>query len=65
MFTGGLIEGAHNYTLQITINNCRVEGETPKVGGPEYVFPTIPFVGLDDTALPSVEIVYKTTDTTP
>ena len=65
VFTGGLIEGAHNFTLQITVNNCRVEGETPKVTGPEYVYQTIPFIGLDDASLAAVEIVYKTTDTTP
>ena len=48
---GGSIEGAHNFTLTITVNNCRVEGETPKMTGPEYVYQTIPFVGLDDASL--------------
>lgn len=65
VFTGGVIEGAHNYTLQFTVNNARVEGETPKISGPEYVYQTIPFVGLDDTSLPAVEVVLKTTDTAP
>lgn len=65
LFDGGNIEGAHDYTLQITIADARVEGETPKMTGPEYVFQTIPFVGLDHATLDAVEIVYKTTDTTP
>lgn len=64
-FVGGLIEGAHNYTLRFTINNCRIEGETPKISGPEMVFQNIPFVGLDDLALPAVEVVFKTVDATP
>lgn len=65
VFTGGLIEGAHNFTLTIRINDCRVEGETPKMTGPEYVFQTIPFIGLDHASEPAVEIIYKTTDTAP
>lgn len=65
VFTGGVIEGAHNYTFQITINDVRVEGETPKMGGPEYVYQTIPFVGLDHASESAVEIVYKTTDVLP
>lgn len=65
VFTGGVIEGAHNFTLQITLNDVRFEGETPKMGGPEYVYQTIPFVGLDHASEPAVEIVYKTTDSAP
>jgi hypothetical protein len=65
LFEGAVIEGGHKYTFQLTIADCRVEGETPKVGGPEYVYQTIPFVGVDHATLPAVEIVYKTTDTAP
>lgn len=64
-FVGGVIEGAHNYTFRVTINNARIEGETPKVTGPELVYQTVPFVGIDHATLPAVEIVYKTTDTAP
>lgn len=65
LFEGAIIEGAHKFTFKLTVADCRVEGETPKVGGPEYVYQTIPFVGLQHATLPSVEIIYKTTDTTP
>lgn len=64
-YTGGIIEGAHNFDLQITINNCRFEGETPKVSGPELVYQNVPFVGLDHATLAAVEIIYKTTDVLP
>ena len=64
-FVGGIIEGAHNFTLRFTLNNCRFEGETPKIGGPELVYQNVPFVGLDDASLAAIEIVYKTTGATP
>jgi len=64
-FVGGLIEGAHNYTLRITVHDCRFEGETPKVGGPELVYQNVPFIGLDPASPPAVTLLYKTTDTTP
>lgn len=64
-YTGGLIEGAHNFDLQITMNNVRFEGETPKVTGPELVYQSVPFVGLDHATLAAVEVVYKTTDVAP
>lgn len=65
LFEGATIESTHKYTFQLTIANARLEGETPKVSGPELVYQSIPFVGLDDATDPAVEIVYKTTDTTP
>lgn len=64
-YTGGIIEGAHNFDLQITMNNVRFEGETPTVSGPELVYQSIPFVGLDHATLDAVEIIYKTTDAAP
>jgi hypothetical protein len=65
VFTGAIIEGAHNYTFQLTINNARIEGETPQISGPELVYQSVPFVGLDDLSVADVEIVYKTTGATP
>jgi hypothetical protein len=66
IYTGAVIEGAHNYQLAITVNNVRFEGETPKVTGPALVYQNIPFVGLDDpVAGAAISVVYKTTDTTP
>lgn len=64
-FVGGVISGGHNYTLRFTINNCRIEGETPKISAPEMVVQNIPFVGLDDASLSAIEIFYKTSDATP
>lgn len=62
VYTGAIIEGAHNFTLQVTLNNVHFDGETPTVSGPELVYHNIPFVGLDHATLPYAEIIYKTTD---
>lgn len=64
-FIGPIISGAHNYTLRFTINDCRFEGETPKVGGPELVYQDVPFVGLDPAAGNAIEILYKTNSALP
>ncbi len=64
-FIGPVISGAHNYTLRITVNDVRFEGETPQVGGPELVYQNIPFVGLDPAAGDAVSILYKTNTATP
>jgi len=62
LYEGAIIEGAHKFTVQITLNNVRFEGETPKVSGPELVYQNVPFVGLDHATLSAAEIIYKTTD---
>lgn len=64
-FVGGVIEGAHNYEFKVTLTNVRLEGETPKITGPELVYQSIPFVGLDDATNPAVTVFIKTTDTLP
>jgi hypothetical protein len=61
-FVGGVISGAHNYTLRFTIPNCRFEGETPQISGPELVYHNVPFLGLDPTSGSAVSILYKNAD---
>jgi hypothetical protein len=64
-FVGEEIESGQNYMLSIVLADVRFEGETPKVTGPELVYPNIPFIGLDPASGDAVTITYKTTDTTP
>lgn len=65
IFIGDAIDTAYNYELHITLADVRFEGETPKVSGPELVYQSIPFVGLDPSAGEAVTILYRNTDTTP
>lgn len=65
IFTGDLIAGSTSETFHVTIADVRFEGETPKITGPELVFSTIPFVGLDPTAGDAVTIAYTTSDVLP
>lgn len=65
VFTGDLITTGQNYTLTFTIADVRFEGETPKVGGPELVYQSVPFVGLDPSSGDAVTITYHTSDATP
>ncbi len=65
IFTGDTIAGTTDETFHVTIADVRFEGETPKIGGPELVFSTIPFVGLDPTAGDAITIAYTTSDELP
>jgi hypothetical protein len=63
---GDVIEGALRYQLVFTCN-VRVDGETPKIQGPEILTASVPFKCLntgagDGTA---ITVVYRTTDVTP
>jgi hypothetical protein len=63
---GDIIEGVLRYQLVFTCN-VRVDGETPKVEGPEIVHTTVPFKCLNTGAGDGTAItaVYRTTDVTP
>ncbi len=66
IFTGDNLPGSSTPAkLAITIADVRFEGETPKIGGPELVFPSIPFVGVDPTSGDAIEIAYTTSDENP
>lgn len=64
LLRGAVIEGAHNFDLQITAN-VRFDGETPNVEGGEIVQQPLSFKCLGDTAATALTVVYKTTDTAP
>jgi hypothetical protein len=61
-FVGDIIAGTTSETLRFTVADTRIEGETPQISGPEFVYQNIPFVGLDPTSGDAIEIAY-TTDT--
>jgi Phage tail tube protein len=54
--------GSDFSTLSILIPDIFLEGETPKVGGPEVVVQTIPWVGLDDGTNNVIQALYWTLD---
>lgn len=51
-----------NYLLDIIIPNVKLEGETPKVGGPAVVTQALNFVGLDDETTTPIQITYQSED---
>lgn len=64
-FTDGAIgTGSDHSGLSILIPQIYLEGETPKVGGPQVVTQKIPFTGLDDQSNNVVQAVYSTLDLT-
>lgn len=62
-FTGGVIEGAHNYTLEFSIPEIHFTGDTPKVGGPDVVMLGAGFEAAYDGSNPGITVTYKSTDT--
>lgn len=62
-FVGANIAAAQDERLRIAIDDIRLDGETPKVSGPEMPTLTIPFTGLDGPAAGSgLEITLVNTD---
>lgn len=60
-FTGPTV-GTSNYLLDIIIPNIKLEGESPKVGGPAVVTQALNFVGLDDEATVPIQVTYQSED---
>jgi hypothetical protein len=61
-FVGPVISGAYHYSLDIIIPRLYLDGESPKVAGPDVVKQTCGFTALDDQINPVVQIGYTTTD---
>jgi hypothetical protein len=57
------IEGSFYPSLQVLVNNCRFDGDTPAVASPDITMLTLPFVGLYDGTNGPISIVYQTSDT--
>jgi hypothetical protein len=56
---------AKPFKLVLTLQNCRFDGDTPDVGGPDVVQQSLPFKVLDDGTNPVVQVDYYTSDATP
>jgi hypothetical protein len=56
--------GSDFSTLTILVPDIFLDGESPKIGGPEVVQQTIPFTGLDDGTNNVIQATYWTLDST-
>lgn len=64
VFTGDPIgSGSDHSMLSFLISDIFLEGETPKVGGPQVVTQKVPFTGLDDEVNNPIQATYWTLDT--
>lgn len=64
--TGSIIEGALNYTVEVTLPDVRFDGETPNVTGFEIVEQSLPFKVLDGANADGPVIVRtRNSDTAP
>lgn len=64
-FVGPIIgtSGTNTMLLSIIVPNIKLEGDSPKVGGPAVVTQTVPWTGLDDQATTQIQFSYQSTDT--
>lgn len=63
-FVGNLAgtSGTNHDTVTITLPNIKLDGESPKVGGPTIVTQNVSFTGLDDEATAPYQIHYISSD---
>jgi len=62
-FTGPVVSTS-NYLLDIIIPNIKLDGESPKAGGPQIVQQAVSFTGLDDESTTPIQIILQNEDTT-
>lgn len=62
-FTGPAVSTS-NYLLDIIVPNIKLEGESPKVGGPGVVKMQHNYTGLDDETTTPLQITYQSEDVT-
>lgn len=60
-FVGSTVSTS-NYLLDIIIPNIKLEGETPKVGGPGVITQALNFTGLDDETTTPIQVTYQSED---
>jgi hypothetical protein len=60
----GATVSTSNYLFDIIVPNIKLDGESPKVAGPQLVSQTVAFTGLDDEATTPIQVTYQTEDTT-
>lgn len=64
-FTGGTIEDAFKYAVEIRCIRCRFDGETPGIDGPDLIGQPLPFKALyTANAQTEVQILTRNTDST-
>lgn len=56
--------GENTELLDIIIPNIKLEGESPKVSGPQVVTLSHTFTGLDDESTTPIQIIYQSEDST-
>lgn len=62
-FTGPSVSTS-NYLLDIIIPNIKLDGESPKVAGPQVVTQAVPFTGYDDETTVPIQVTYQSEDIT-
>lgn len=63
-FESGIIEDAFKFTLQVTAE-VMFDGETPEVSGPTEIRLPLPYKVVAPAAGEPIEVLYRTSDTTP
>lgn len=58
------VSGSNTEKLDILIPNIKLEGESPKVGGPAVVTQQVNFTGYDDETTTPIQITYQSEDST-
>lgn len=63
-FVGNLAgtSGSNHDTLILTVPNIKLDGESPKVGGPGLITQSVSFTGLDDEATAPYQFNYISSD---
>jgi len=65
-FEGSVISGTYKNAVELTFPKCRTDGDTPVVGGSGVLPLSLKMSALDDgTATAPIQILYRTTDSTP
>lgn len=60
-WTGATISGSYHYALEVTLPACRLDGDTPNVGGPDVIMQPLKIVPMD-AGSGAISAVYRTTD---
>lgn len=54
--------GSYTYLLDVVLPNIKLDGESPKVGGPAVVNQTVGFTAFDDETTVPIQITYQSED---
>lgn len=55
--------GGQTYLLDFMLPNIKLDGESPKVGGPTVVTQAVGFTGFDDETTAPIQAIYQSEDT--